>query len=269
VQRLFPKTHLAGKMVSKICILQMKRVGSFKDNIQRAREYLDLARSPDFVLLGGEFSLNETNRVDPYLLLAQLAMSYECNIIAPVNANQQRFGRSRKRGRSSMHIFARDGEVLGIQDKQNFYCGEIPWFSSGAQVEIFKVDGVRVGLVRGLDILFHSYMDCLKAAEVVFFSAMATDDVLFDLARTRALENRAYYAMSSFVGTYLGTEFVGNAALIKPKIERRGPARLASQPIVMQRIQVEGLVQGTVDISYIREIRKRRLEVPEEIPSSH
>jgi len=256
-------------MVSRICILQTKRAGSFKDNVQRAREYLDVAKGPDFVLLGGEFSLNETNRVDPYPLLAELAESYECNIVAPINANQQRFGRSRKRGRSSTHIFGRDGEVLGIQDKQNFYCGEMPWFSSGAQVEIFKVDGVRVGLVRGLDILFQSYMDCMKAAEVVFFSTMATDDVMFDLARTRALENRAYYAMSSFVGAYLGIEFLGNAALIKPKIERRGRARIASQPIVMQRIQVEGLVQGAVDITYIHEIRKRRLEEPKDIPISH
>jgi predicted amidohydrolase len=254
-------------MVSKICILQMKRVGSFKDCVRRVREYLDVVRGPDFVLLGGELSLNETNRVDPYPLLAELASSYECNIVAPINANQQRFGRSRRRRRSSMHIFGRNGEVLGIQDKQNFYCGEMPWFCSGAQIEVFNVDGVRVGLVRGLDILFHSYMDALKAAEVVFFSTMATDDMMFDLARTRALENRAYYAMSSFVGMYLGTEFVGNAALIRPKIERRGPARLASQPIVMQRIQVEGLVQGTVDISYIREIRKRRLEGPEENPA--
>jgi predicted amidohydrolase len=108
-----------------------------------------------------------------------------------------------------MHIFDRDGEVVAIQDKQHFYWKERPCFKRGSDVRVFEVDGIKIGLVSGLDILYPEYTQRLKEAEIVFFSTMAIEDMMFELARIRALEDQCYVVMSSFIGHYFGMDFVG------------------------------------------------------------
>lgn len=110
-------------MKTKVCVLQFERTGKFKKNIEKTTEYLEKANKPDFALIGGEFSLNESVRDDAYEPLIEVAKSFDCNIVAPINANLIRFPdlrKKRSKGYSSTHVFNPEGEVVAIQDKQHF-----------------------------------------------------------------------------------------------------------------------------------------------------
>ncbi len=53
------------KITMRLCVVQFERAGAFKKNVEKAQTYLERADHPDFALLGGEFSLNESKKVDP------------------------------------------------------------------------------------------------------------------------------------------------------------------------------------------------------------
>lgn len=241
----------------RVCVLQFRCAGGFRRALEKAEGYLEVARNPDFVLLGGEFALNESKQVDPYPLLAALAERYKCNIIAPVDANKRRCSKPAEKGHISMHVFGRAGEVLGIQDKRSFYPKERTFFKRGSRVQIFEVDGIRIALMRGLDILDHGYSSKIRGADIVFFSTMAIDDMMLELARARALDIKAYFAMSSYMGTYSGMNFIGNAAIIEPVYMVIDGEHMLHQSQVLRHIGDEGLVQADLDVEHVRTMKAK------------
>jgi predicted amidohydrolase len=248
-------------MKVKICVLQFERAGNFKKNVEKARGYLEQEQveRADFALIGGEFSLNESIRVDPYPSMIELAKDFDCNIVAPINANLRRFpelSKSKEKGYSSMHVFNRDGEVVAIQEKQHFYWKERPWFNRGREVAVFEVDGVKIGLIRGLDILYPEYTQMLKEAEIIFCSTMAIDDMMFELVKVRALENQCYVVMSSFIGKYVGMDFIGNAAIIEPSFTVNKGMRMANQSKVLKQLTEEGFILAELDLDYVKKIKE-------------
>lgn len=246
-------------MKVKICILQFERAANYKKCVEKAKSFLEEANKPDFALIGGEFSLKESKNTNPYPPLVDLARSYNCNVIAPINANMQRFPNLKTKGFSSMHIFDRNGEVIAIQDKQNFYPKEKPWFKAGTEINIFEVEKIKIGLIRGLDILFPEYTKNLKEAEIVFFSTMAVDDILLEAAKVQATENQNYVVMSSFIGKYVGLDFVGNAAFITPYIlEDEIEPVLKSK--TLEHLTGDGLIENELDIEYIKKLKKDYLK---------
>jgi len=242
----------------RVCVLQFEREANFKMNVEKARKYLRKSEDCDFALIGGEYSVRESSNTDPYPPLIDLAKSFHCNIVAPVNANLRRFPNlaKREKGYSSMHIFNREGEVVAIQDKQHFYSKEAPWFRKGTDVRVFDVEGVKVGLLRGLDILYPEYTQRLKNVEMLFFSTMATNDMMLELAKARSLEHQCYVVMSSFIGKYVGMNFLGNAAVIEPVFHITGNMRAAYQPKILRHLTQEGMIEADLDIDYIRKIKK-------------
>jgi len=247
-------------MKVNVCALQFERVGNFKKNIEKAKGYLRQVDDPDFALISEEFSVKESKNIDPYSPLMDLAKAFNCNIVAPINANLRRFPKlreCREKGYSSMHVFNRNGEVVAIQDKQHFYWRERPWFKRGSDIKAFEIDGVKIGLIRGLDILYPGYTQRLKEVEIIFFSTMAVDDMMFELAKTRALENQCYVVMSSFIGKYVGMNFVGNAAIIEPNFMITKNMRIALQPKVLKHLTKEGLIRAELKIDYIRKEKEK------------
>lgn len=245
-------------MKVKLCVLQFERAGKFRENVKKAVKLLEKSDDPDFVLFGGEFSLNESSKIDPYPTISEIAKSFKTNIVAPVNANPRRFPnlRRKEKGYSSMHVFNRKGKAVAIQDKQHFYWRERPWFKRGHDVRVFRVDGVRVGLARGLDILYPEYTQRLAGAELIFFSTMAVDDMMLDLAKARSVENQCYVAMSSYMAWYFGMNFLGNAAVIEPHFHIDKGMRRAAQSKVLKHTTEEGLIEAELDMDYIRKIKK-------------
>ncbi len=100
------------------------------------------------------------------------------------------------------------------------------------------------------------YSQKLKEAEVIFYSTMAIDNMMLDLAKTRALENQYYLIMASFIGPYVGMTFIGNAAILESNIVITKGMRMANQTKVLQHATEEGIIQQDLDIDSIRKIRR-------------
>jgi len=243
-------------MKVKVCVLQFTREANYTKTLEKAKSILEQAEPPDFALIGGEFSSNESKNTDPYPALVDLATTFNCNIVAPVNANMNRFPHSKQKGLSSMHIFNRQGEVVAIQDKQHFYWKERPWFRPGKEVQVFEIENIKVGLIRGLDILYPAYTQNLIDAEIIFYSTMAVDDLMLDFAKTRSLENQSYIIMASFIGHYVGMTFLGNAALLEPTIRLDKGMRMTKQTTILAHSVEQGFLQAELDIEYIHKIKK-------------
>jgi predicted amidohydrolase len=153
-----------------------------------------------------------------------------------------------------MHVFNRNGEVVAIQDKHNFYPKERPWFKQGKRIEIFEVEGVKIGLVRGNDILHPEYVNDLKGAELIFLSTIAVDDIMLDAVKVVAVENQCYVLISSYIGGYAGFDFVGNAAIIAPHL--MGKSGLRAE--LLKHTIEEGLIEENLDINYIRDLQQKK-----------
>jgi len=81
----------------------------------------------------------------------------------------------------------------------------------------------------------------------MFFSTMAMDDMMFDLAKTRALEDQCY----------VGMDFVGNAAIIEPVFVIRKGMKTSNQnksPATHHRGRIH---PDGMDIECVRKIKKR------------
>ena len=62
--------------------------------------------------------------------------------------------------------------------------------------------------------------------------------------------------MSSFIGPYVGMTFIGNAAILESNIVITNGMRMANQTKVLQYTTGEGIIQGELDIDYIRTIKR-------------
>ncbi len=243
----------------KVAAVQFARAGVFKKNMERVHAILEAEQvkegSLDFLLLGGEFSLNESKNTDPYPLIQGLAREYKCNIVAPINANFHRYPKLRDRGFSSTHVFQRDGEVAGIQDKLHFYWKERPWFRPGNNVQTIEIEGIRIGCVRGLDIVYQDYCNHLRDADITFFSTMAEDNLMLDFAKVRAIENESYFVMTSYLGPYAGLEFSGNAVVIAPTIAVEKKMKFLREARLLCQTEMEGFIIAELDLNYLQKAR--------------
>lgn len=242
--------------VTRVCVLQFERAGNFKRNIQQIRSILKEIPDLDFTLLGGEFSLNESIKIDPYPILSDLAIELNCNLVAPINANQRRFPGKVEMGVASMHVFARNGEAVAIQDKHHLYKKEREYFAPGGGVKSFIIEDTRIGLVRGLDILYPSYTQALRKADIIFFSTLAGDDMMLNLAKTRALENQCYIAMSSYIGSYMGMECTGNAAIMLPNLSHGEDMIGLTDTRLFKHTREEGALVADIYVDYIRKLKR-------------
>lgn len=247
-------------MTITVGVLQFARDGGFNACVEKARRLLEGAPALDFLLLGGEYALHESADIDPYPALQVLAKDMGCTVVVPVHANRQRFPElsrgSRQKGFAATHVFGRDGRIVGVQEKQHFYWRERPWFQAGRSISVFEVDGARIGLVRGLDMLYPAYTFAVREAEVIFFPTMAEDDLMLQLALTRAVENQCYVVMSSFIGRYIGRGFVGNAAIVEPVFEVSRGIRAPRAARLLSHLTAEGLAVATCDLDYVRRVKR-------------
>ena len=233
------------------------RAGKFKQNMKKIEKLLEHIKRTDFILLGGEFSINESSRENPYPLIKELAKIHNANVVAPINANLQRFPNLKTKGRSSMQVFNRNGTAVAIQDKQHFYYKERSWFTKGKKIEIFEVEGIKIGLIRGLDLFYPEYTRKLMESEMTFISTMAIDNIMLDLARIRALENISYQIMSSFIGPFVGMEFIGNAAVIEPQAIIKKNMKFLHNAKTIIHSQEEGVFEAEIDLDHVRNLKEK------------
>ncbi len=243
-------------MKIKVCTIQFTRESNYNKTLEKAKKILEQSESPDFALIGGEFAIKESKSINPYPAMIDLATFFNCNIVAPINANMQRFPNLKQKGFSSMHVFNRKGKVVAIQDKQHFYWKERPWFRPGNEIKVFEIENIKIGLMRGLDIFYPDYTQGLRDAEIIFLSTMAVDNIMVDFAKIHALEGQSYVVMSSFIGPYVGKTFLGNAAILEPIICIEKGMKMAEQTKILHHSTEEGIIQAELNIEYVRKIKK-------------
>lgn len=247
-----------------VCVVQVERQVDLRHTVHRAGGVLLGAstESPDFALIGGEYALNESRFHDPYPPLIDLAQSFQSNVVAAVDALTRRFGEdAANHPYESMHLFTREGTAALIQDKHYSYSDNaivqipIPEGNPAGGARVAEVDGVKVGLVRGLDLLHPAYTTQLAEAEVLFVATVAIDDVVIETARVRAYENQCYIVLASFVGQMLGRDLNGVGAIIAPVFDRPG---LPSSSDVLEYLRGPGLIETELDLDYIRHLKAER-----------
>jgi predicted amidohydrolase len=244
-----------------VCAVQFTREIDLRHSIHKAGGLmLGGSGQPDFALVGGEYAVNESRFQDPYPPVMDLAQSFQSNVVVALDALRHRFGADfADHAYESMHVFDRNGDVVAIQDKYFPYVR-----ASSAQlremqvrpgdgVDVFEVEGVKIGLARGSDLLHPCYTQQLREAEVLFVSTLAIDNVVLEAAKVRAWENQCYVVMACYVGQFLGREMAGNCAILAPVFLAPG---MPAQARVLGHEPDEGIVEFELDLAYIRQLKR-------------
>lgn len=249
----------------KIGAIQLRRMGDYIITLARMKEMLGSAGKLDFVLLGGENTFDEPEDIDPYPRIAKLARTMDCNLAIPLNANNVRYANTKLRGRVSMHMFDRNGDLVGVQDKHSLYWKERLLFDRGKTVAPFEVEGIKIGLVRGLDLLDQKYIQSLRDAELLFFSTLDINDMMLDSASTIAMENQCVIVMASYIGVYAGTKLHGTAAIIEPTVEFLPSGTVSQKTMITKQIIHEGIIQAEFNLAHIRLMKRTFLHPKKEV----
>ena len=105
-------------------------------------------------------------------------------------------------------LISADGDVVGTYDKLHLFHNEPKWFSQGESLELFDIDGVKVGLLICFDIRFPEPWRALRlqGAEIVLHLLAGAGSgewkvpVLEGLLRTRASENQMFVVSANNAG---------------------------------------------------------------------
>ena len=150
--------------------------------------------------------------------IGALAAKYKVNIVAGSVANL----RDGKVYNTAM-VFNRDGECVASYDKTHLFTpmGEDDYFTKGAHLCRFKLDGVDCGLIICYDVRFPELTRSLtvKGLDMLFvvsqWPAVRTFH-LRSLTTARAIENQMFVVCCNSCGKAGETVYGGNSAVIDP-----------------------------------------------------
>ncbi len=122
----------------------------------------------------------------------------------------------------STFIIDKNGSLLGKYRKSHLYPREHNYFSSGNELPVFEVAGVKVGIAicfeHAFPPIFTTY--ALKGAQIIFIpSAVPTGyEYLLNLrTKARAQDNQLFVAAVNLVGQEGDLTYCGLSQLINPK----------------------------------------------------
>lgn len=153
-------------------------------------------------------------------------------------------------------IINRTGEIVHRYDKMHLVpmLNEPEFLSGGLnQVEVFELEGVRMGVIICYDLRFPEIirdlaLQGIQVLHVVAEWPLARKNHWNTLLRARAIENQMYVVASNITGTKLEVEFAGCSQIIDPWGD-----------IILKLDQEVGELKATLDLHKVPQIRK---EVP-------
>ncbi|MFJ8235385.1 carbon-nitrogen family hydrolase [Ureibacillus sp. NPDC094379] len=153
-------------------------------------------------------------------------------------------------------IVNRMGEIVYTYDKLHLVpmLDEPKYLTGGQkQVEVFELEGVKMGIVICYDLRFPEIIRdlALQGIQVLHIVAewpLARETHWNTLLRARAIENQMYVVASNVTGTKLGVVFAGCSQIVDPWGD-----------IVQKLNQEVGELKATLDLDKVPQIRK---EVP-------
>ncbi len=196
--------------------------------------------SPDVIMLPETWNTGFFPKKDLALLaddggagvrdrIGTLARRYEVNIAAGSVADN-------REGKvfNTAYIFDRSGKMTASYDKTHLFSpmGEHEYFTPGAKLCRFSLDGVSCGIIICYDIRFPELTRklALKGLDVLFVVSQWPDvraDHLRTLLRARAIENQMFVCCCNSCGAMSGTQYAGDSVMIDPwgkVLAEAGPA---------------------------------------------
>ena len=150
--------------------------------------------------------------------LGSLAKSLHVNLVAG-SAATLRDGKVF----NTSYVFDREGGCVGRYDKTHLFSpmGEHEYFTPGADLCAFSLDGVRCGLILCYDIRFPELTRslALDGIDMLFVPAQWPNvraEHWRTLTKARAIENQIFLACCNGCGTAGDTVYGGNSAIYDP-----------------------------------------------------
>ena len=158
-------------------------------------------------------------------------------------------------------LISGDGLLVGTYDKLHLFENEPKWFAEGESLNLFEIDGVRVGLQICFDVRFPAPWQALRlqGAEVVFHLVSGTESgewkvpVLEGFLRTRASENQMFVVSANNAGPVQ----IVKSAIVDPD----------GLILAQANYGREELLAADLDLSRVSDdfLRKRRTDIGEVI----
>lgn len=215
----------------KVSIIQMNvKAEDPRFNRAKAKSLIESAaiEKPDIIILPEMwttgFYFNKINEISdmegmPTLnLIKDMATKYNTNIISGsfVNIMQE------KRYNSAF-VINRKGDIVANYNKIHLFktMQENEYFTSGNEICIFEIEGIKCGLIICYDLRFPELTRrlVLQGIKILFVSAQwpsARVEHWNILLRARAIENQIFIVACNVAGKYEQDEFNGNSMIISP-----------------------------------------------------
>jgi len=190
-----------------------------------AMEKPDVIVLPEMWTTGFYFNkIKEISDIDgiPTLnLMKDMAKKYNINIIAGSFANiiEEKFY-------NSAFVINRNGEIVASYNKIHLFKSmqENEYFTSGDEICIFEIEGIKCGLIICYDLRFPELTRrlVLQGIKILFVPAQWPSKRIEHwniLLRARAIENQIFIVACNIAGEDEQDVFNGNSMIISPKGE--------------------------------------------------
>ncbi|WP_208559236.1 carbon-nitrogen family hydrolase [Marinilactibacillus kalidii] len=151
-------------------------------------------------------------------LLSRLSKQYQVNIVGGTVAT--RYG---DRLYNSSYQFNREGTLVHTYHKVHLFSpsGEDQVFTSGNQLGLFELDGIKVGIITCYDLRFVEWVRlmALEDIEVLFVPAAWPHPRVehwLTLLKARAIENQLFVIGVNSVGSANQLSFCGHSIILNP-----------------------------------------------------
>ncbi len=144
---------------------------------------------------------------------------------------------------NSALVINKNGNILGEYSKAHLFLHEKRFFQSGNKFKIFKLDGLKIGVLICYDLGFPeaARVLTLKGADIIFVpSAWRIEDYdIWDLnTKQRALENNLFICGVNRVGKEKDLHLFGNSRIVNPNGEIEKCAPKNEEAIVVKEIDI-------------------------------
>jgi omega-amidase len=117
----------------------------------------------------------------------------------------------------------RKGNLVGEYRKTHLFTvlEEDKLLSPGNEIDIFRIEKITAGTLTCFELRFPEIARklALRGAEILFCPvewSHPKSEILFTLARARAIENQIFFALANIVGRFGGLNFCGGSMIVGP-----------------------------------------------------
>jgi len=255
----------------KVAIAQMEhdwsRPGASHDALARAKEWVkQAAREKARVLLFSEYFLGDVPVAPlPNEAIKEIqSQARRSRVCVVCGVTRNRVCEAPRQQFLTSVVLGRRGEVVGMVNKSMYYPTERPWFDTAPPGQPVELDGVRVGVLAGLDAAVPGIAQSLVAqgAEVLLVQSSSFSpqerDTNQALAIARAYENTVPVVAVGLVGEFMRRQGMGGSIAVAPRVQRFGVMESPDGVDVLLRLQEEErLAVVELDLRAVRAMRKR------------